>query len=98
MGLLTQLTTAGSNLSKHDGATPPTNPLSTKSSTLHANGNRAGYSLDGSTFSTVNPQYTSYEDGVINAIPQPSLLDLNGLTPTVTPTGQKLPYIDNIPG
>jgi hypothetical protein len=98
MGLLTQLTTAGSNLSKHDGATPPTNNLATKSSTLHANGNQPGYSLNGSTGVTVRNEYGEYEDGVNNSIPQPSQLDLDGVPPTITPKGQKLPYIDNLPG
>jgi hypothetical protein len=97
MGLLTQLTTAGSNLSKHDGATPPTNNLATKLSTLHANGNQPGYSLNGATGVTVRNEYGEYEDGVNNAIPQPSLLDLNGVPPTITPLGQKLPYLDNLP-
>lgn len=30
--------------------------------------------------------------------PAPSVLDLNGVPPTVSPTGQGLPYMDNLPG
>lgn len=67
MGLLTKLTTEGSNLSKYDGATPPVNPLATKQSKLHADGSQPGYSL-------------------------------NGAPPTITPSGQKLPYLNNLPG
>lgn len=98
MGLLTQLTTAGSTLSKHDGATPPTNVLATNLSKLHANGDQPGYSLNGSNGAAVRSEYGEYEDGVNNSIPQPSQLDLNGVPPTISPAGQKLPYIDNLPG
>jgi hypothetical protein len=89
MGLLTKLTTDGSNLSKHDGATPPVNPLATKQSPLHANGNQPGYSLDGAGAAQVIRDYGNYEDGVNNAIPQPSLLDLNGKRPSS--------YANNLP-
>lgn len=98
MGLLTQLTTAGSNLSGHNGGTPPTNILATNLSTLHANGDQPGYSLNGATGIAVRSAYGTYEDGVNNSIPQPSQLDLDGVPPTITPKGQKLPYIDNLPG
>ena len=30
--------------------------------------------------------------------PPPSALDLNGAPPTVSPTGQELPYMNNLPG
>ena len=89
MGLLTKLTTEGSNLSKYDGATPPVNPLATKQSKLHADGNQPGYSLDGSDFSDVNSAFQQYNDGVNNILPQPSQLDLNGTTPPR--------YVDNLP-
>jgi hypothetical protein len=98
MGLLNKLTTEGSNLSKYDGAQPPVNPLATKQSKLHADGNQPGYSLNGNNASTVINDYGNYEDGVNNAIPQPSTLDLNGQMPTITPRGQKLPYLKNLPG
>jgi len=98
MGLLNKLTTEGSNLSKYDGAQPPVNPLATKQSKLHADGNQPGYSLNGNNASTVINDYGNYEDGVNNTIPQPSTLDLNGQMPTITPRGQKLPYLKNLPG
>ena len=98
MGLLNKLTTEGSNLSKYDGAQPPVNPLATKQSKLHADGNQPGYSLNGNNASTVINDYGNYEDGVNNDIPQPSTLDLNGQMPTITPRGQKLPYLKNLPG
>lgn len=89
MGLLIKLTTLGSNLTKYDGATPPINPLATKSSTLHAAGNVPGYSLNGNTAAKVIYNYGLYDDGVNNAVPQPSQLDLNGKRPTA--------YLDNPP-
>lgn len=98
MSLLKKLTTDGSNLSKYDGAQPPVNPLATKLSKLHADGNQPGYSLNGNNAATVINDYSNYEDGVNNAIPQPSTLDLNGQIPTITPRGQKLPYLNNLPG
>jgi hypothetical protein len=30
--------------------------------------------------------------------PAPSALDLNGAPPTVSPSGQQLPYMNNLPG
>ena len=92
MGLLTQLLNLGSKLSGHNGATPSTNILATKQSTLHANGTQAGYSLNGSTAPAVRSEYGLYEDGTNNPLPQPSILDLNGVDPTIAPSGQKLPY------
>jgi hypothetical protein len=90
MGLLDKLTTQGSVLTVYDGATPKINPLATKQSQLHANGNQPGYSLDGSAASIVTADYTAYNDGYNNALPQPSQLDLNGKTPSK--------YLDNPPG
>jgi len=90
MGLLDKLTTQGSVLTAYDGATPKVNPLATKQSKLHANGNQPGYSLDGSNASIVSNDYTAYDDGYNNALPQPSQLDLNGTTPSK--------YLDNPPG
>lgn len=90
MGLLDKLTTQGSRLTPYDGATPPTNPLATKQSKLHADGNQPGYSLNGSGAAVVTANYTAYNDGYNNALPRPSQLDLNGKT---------LPkYSDNPPG
>ena len=90
MGLLDKLTTQGSNLTPYDGATPKINPLTTKQSQLHADGNQPGYSLNGSAASIVTAEYTAYNDGYNNALPQPSQLDLNGKTPSK--------YLDNPPG
>ena len=95
MGILDLLKTGGSNLSKHDGATPPTNPLTLKTSKLHAQADgQAGYSLDGASRGEVSRAYNAYEDGTINTLPQPSGLDLNGKTPagyTNPETGQTYP-------
>lgn len=61
--------------------------------------------LQGTTPATIpsaNPNSTLHNQSSINntpAIPQsPSNLDLNGVPPTVSPTGQGLPYTDNLPG
>ena len=90
MGLLDKLTTQGTLLSKTgNGSTPSTNVGATTLSKLHANGNVAGYSLDGSNQADVNAAFQSYDDGVNNILPQPSLLDLGGATPTK--------YTDNLP-
>ena len=90
MGLLDLLTNQGSNLTAYDGKTPTINPLATKQSKLHADGSQAGYSLDGSNKFLTNTDYQAYLDGVVNALPQPSQLDLNGATPSK--------YLDNPPG
>lgn len=78
MGLLNKLQTAGSTLTSYDGVTPPTNVGATKSSKLHAYSNIPGYSLSGAFTTEVKSAYTAYDDGVPNALPQPSNLDLNG--------------------
>lgn len=93
MGLLEKLTNDGSVNSIGNGATPTINPLATAASRLHD-----GYSINGSNFSLVNSQYATYNDGAINILPQPSQLDLNGIPPTISPSGQALPYVDNLPG
>ena len=90
MGILDKLTQQGSVLTPYDGKTPPTNPLATKQSKLHADGNQPGYSLDGSAAAIVTADYTSYNDGYNNALPRPSQLDINGKTPSK--------YLDNPPG
>jgi hypothetical protein len=89
MGLLTKLTTQGSQYSYGNGNTPSTNPGATQQSKLHADNTQPGYSLDGSDFTTVNSAFQQYNDGVNNILPQPSQLDLNGQTPTQ--------YINNLP-
>jgi hypothetical protein len=89
MGILNKLTNEGSSYSTFNGATPPTNPLATQQSKLHADGSTPGYSLNGDQANTVTVQYNAYLDGVSNPIPLPSLLDLNGATPPK--------YLDNLP-
>jgi hypothetical protein len=59
-------------------------------SQLHAGaGGTAGYSLNGSAQTQVNASYNAYLDGVSNALPNPSQLDLNGVNAT--------PYLQNPP-
>lgn len=70
MGLKDQLSNNGSNLSKHDGATPSTMAGVDPQSALHYE-----YSING------NPNFPKK--------PQPSTLDLNGLTPPQ--------YLNNLP-
>lgn len=89
MGILKKLQTGGSNLTAYDGSTPSTNVGATKSSKLHADGGLPGYSLDGANASDVIAAYNAYLDGVPNPLPQPSLLDLNGKSPSR--------YLDNLP-
>ena len=89
MGLLTKLTTQGSQYSYGNVNTTSTNPGATQQSKLHADNTQPGYSLDGSDFTTVNSAFQQYNDGVNNILPQPSQLDLNGQTPTQ--------YINNLP-
>ena len=84
MGLLNKLTVqGGSNLTAWDGTTPKINPLATKQSRMHADpSGLPSYSLNGSNFPIVNAEYQTYEDGDNNQLPQPSELDVNGVTPT----------------
>jgi hypothetical protein len=58
----------------------------------------AGYSLNGAQSNTVSTQYNAYEDGITNPLPLPSQLDLDGgPTGKSTPSGQSLPYLNNLP-
>ena len=97
MGLYDILTNQGSSLTAYNGTTPPLNPLATPQSKLHADGDQPGYSLNGANAILVNSQYNAYLDGVGNQIPFPSLLDTNGVVPPVSPGGQDLPYLNNLP-
>ena len=61
--------------------------------------------LDGITPATIpsaNPASTLHFQSSINDQPNitqnPSTLDLNGAKPTISPTGQLLPYLNNLPG
>ena len=93
MGLLDKLTTQGSNLTAYNGSTPSINPLATTQSPMHDS-----YSITGDNFSVVNGDYQQYLDGTGNILPTPSNLDLSGVTPTISPSGQGLPYLNNLPG
>ena len=90
MGLLTKLTTDGSNLSINDGLTPNVNPLTLKTSTLHSNGDpNQSYSLNGSNANIVGNLVSQYQDGITNPLKLPSNLDLQGFTPSQ--------YLNNLP-
>jgi hypothetical protein len=61
--------------------------------------------LDGITpaqIPSANPASTLHYQSSINDQPNidqsPSSLDLNGVPPTVSPSGQGLPYMNNLPG
>jgi hypothetical protein len=83
MALLDRLTSGpGSVLSAGNGTTPPTNVGATRSSKLHADNDQPGYSLNGANAVDVRAAYNAYNDGVPNLIPNPSLLDLNGIRPS----------------
>jgi hypothetical protein len=82
MGLLDTLQTKGSLYTPYDGSTPIPNLLATKASLMHAGVlGQAGYSLNGTFATTMGQAYAEYDDGVVNPLPQPSQLDLNGVTP-----------------
>lgn len=89
MGLLDMLANAGSPLSFGNGSTPSTNPGATQQSKLHADGGAPSYSMNGANATDVNAAYIAYNDRCGNALPQPSQLDLNGVTPPK--------YLDNPP-
>jgi|TARA_R110000823_G_scaffold140604_1_gene270528 hypothetical protein len=81
MGIQDLLKNKGSELSKYNGTTPPTNPLTLNTSALHSKNGDPGYSLDGDFKGEVKKAYNEYDDGYNNALPQPSGLDLNGKKP-----------------
>jgi hypothetical protein len=83
------LTSNGTSLSINNGATPSINPGATQQSKLHADGNSPSYSMNGTNASEVNAAYVAYNDGYNNALPRPSQLDLNGVTPPQ--------YLNNLP-
>jgi len=90
MGILTRLTTDGSNLSINDGLTPSINPLTTPGNSIHSTGIvNNSYSLNGSNVNAIGAFVAQYEDGINNPLPLPSTLDLNGLTPPQ--------YLNNLP-
>ena len=83
MGLLDKLQNNGSILTAYNGNTPPTNPLSTSLSKLHDS-----YSTTGNNASQVNVDFQAYLDGNVNALPQPTNLDLSAAPSK---------YTDNLP-
>ncbi len=83
MGLREKLENEGSNFTKLSGGDGQINVGATKQSKLHGTQNgEAGYSIDGAFTNEVNEAFQEYDDGVINQLPQPSGLDVNGITPT----------------
>ena len=107
MGLLTKLTTDGSNLSINDGLTPIPNPLTTPGNSIHSTGIvNNSYSLNGSNVNAIGAFVAQYEDGINNPLPQPSNLDLNGLIPVGPLNAGTIPinnsfaggaYLNNLP-
>ena len=113
MGLLNKLQSNGSTLSTNNGGTvasipggPVGNNLITNNSGLHADAaGNAGHSLDGTNASNVVQNYANYNDGIVNPLPLPSAIDLNGQAPTIAGHGnntpgastQALPYLQNAP-
>jgi hypothetical protein len=95
MGLLDTLKTKGSNLSKYNGGPGVVNAGATKQSKLHADGNKASYSLDGANFSSVNAAYIGYDDNTPNNLPQPSGLDINGVLPKAPLKDAQIPSIND---
>ena len=83
MGLLDKLQNNGSALTAYNGNTPSINPLATNLSKLHDS-----YSITGDNAAQVNADFQAYLDGTLNALPQPSILDLS-----TTPSK----YLDNLP-
>ena len=109
MSLKNLLLGPGSAYTAYDGKTPKINPLATKQSTMHAVNNTAGYSISGDYAQQTNADYQQYLDGVINFLPQPSVLDAaDGKLPTtalkdpntqsINDSFKKGQYFLNLPG
>jgi hypothetical protein len=92
MGLIDKLQSGDSTLTSYNGNTPSINPLATQQSKMHDS-----YSITGDNSSDVNSDYQGYLDGTVNLLPTPSRLDLGGTPPSISPTGQPLPYNTNQP-
>jgi hypothetical protein len=95
MGLLDKLKIDKSVLSKYNGGPGVVNAGATKQSKLHADGNKASYSLDGANFSSVNAAYIGYDDNTPNNLPQPSQLDVNGIVPIAPLRDAQTPSIND---
>ena len=82
MGLQDRFLNNGSPFSYNNGAPSTTLNGSLEGSKLHAVKNGTpGYSLNGNFFPQVNQSYQQYKDGVINFLPFPSTLDIDGANP-----------------
>lgn len=82
MGILSRLKTQKSKYSNLNGGTAPIQPGATKQSKLHAFNDKAGYGLNGNFQPEVSNAFNLYRDGIINNLPFPSQLDLNGKKPS----------------
>jgi len=94
MALLNKLLDKGSSLSKYNGGPGFVNPLSRKTSAMHAKeiqyfsktlGTKPGYSMDAAFEAEVNAAFQQYDDGVTNFLPAPTLLDVNNGFNPVSP-------------
>tara|TARA_R110000796_G_C14262647_1_gene400195 strand:+ start:40 stop:369 length:330 start_codon:yes stop_codon:yes gene_type:complete len=93
MGLKDKLSNEGSDLSTYDGQTPELNLLATKQSPLHYDAKDQGLGWSTKGYESPNPEltiqeYNSYDDGVVNALPEPSNLeftDENSADPNFKP-------------
>lgn len=107
MGILKNLKNVNSNLSKYNGGSIPTNPLATKQSKLHVFQSKPGYGLNGGFSTDVIKAFNQYNDGVVNNLPTPSTLDINGVKPksslrdsnfqSINNTFSKGTYRNNLP-
>jgi hypothetical protein len=81
-----------------DGAYP-TSKLAGGDSSLHAGKDgKEGYSLNGEGVADVTALYNAYDDGVVNALPKPSILDNANNDPNFVPTyNSTKTYTDNRP-
>tara|TARA_R110000822_G_scaffold52136_1_gene135122 strand:- start:645 stop:1193 length:549 start_codon:yes stop_codon:yes gene_type:complete len=80
MGLLDKLQNDGSALSVNNGQAPPTNPLSTDQSKLHAtSGGGPGASFGNNNLNTNLPGFFEYRDGVQNVVPSMTTLSKFGI-------------------
>jgi hypothetical protein len=113
MGLNDTLVNQGSRYSKYNGQTPNVNPLATRQSKLHGGAvelpgdSPSGYSINGAYRKEVTKYYAEYDDGVVNALPEPSNYDIDGIvprgplrdpnTPPINNTFEKGEYLKNLP-
>jgi hypothetical protein len=83
----------------NDPLLPNTSPPYPPPSTLDRNGATPPSLPDGDLNSSLHYQSSINNDPTLDPnLPPPSQLDLGGIPPSVSPTGQGLPYINNLPG